>query len=102
MSPTPPLKIIIIRETPAYVEWVWSYGSPGSWSGRPSRDRKMLCIGGPFGGQRKARPQLDGMGYVGYNAAQSRRGAITRKPYHPKATYKPYHPKALWVHNSLL
>jgi hypothetical protein len=89
MSPAPPLKIIIIRETWDYVKW--RYGDSGSWQSKPLIDRKRLCLGGPFGGQRKARPQLDGMGYVGYNAAKSHRIPGVQIP-----------PKALWVHESLL
>lgn len=57
--------VTIIRETDDYVL------SQYNGSGRPSKDRKFLCIGGAFNGQRKAGLQLPIDTYTRFNRADS-------------------------------
>lgn len=44
------------------------------------REKKFMCIGGPFGGQRKSASQIPSGEYVGYNRSSRSRYALTGWP----------------------
>ena len=60
----------ILKETPTYVISV--YGKETKFN-RPSKDKKFLCIGGPFNGEKKASVQLTPDTYVRFNRARKTR-----------------------------
>ena len=60
----------IVKETPTYV--LVDYNNPtDQYICAPTKEKKFLCIGGPFAGQLKASVQVTGY-YMGFNRADAK------------------------------
>lgn len=84
----------ITKETDDYIIMTrqCAYFAGGTYTQR-SKNKKFLCVGGPFNLQRKAAPQLGEDEYIPFNSGQNK--------YHAKRLGFEKHTQ-VWVHISLL
>lgn len=94
-------KIEVIRETPNYIQFVdrrrYNPNVPG-YEPQLQKEKKFLCIGGPFNGKREADIKLSSSGqtYHPFNAARSR----VRRPGHWRGNGHDH--TQIYIHESLL
>lgn len=91
----------ITKETDDYVLINWRYPEPyKQYENTPSKEKKFLCLGGIFSGQKKASVQLldSKQDYVAFNCAENRRWNRNRRGTFVNA--KPH--TQIWVHKAML
>jgi hypothetical protein len=96
--------IQVVRETPAFIQFIdrrsYNPNIPG-YEPRPQKEKKFLCIGGPFAGHKMAAIQITG--YYAFNSADRfwPRYTYSTGSGLPQLDYKVRHSK-IYIHESLL